>query len=323
MIGVVAAVSAGVAVASAPAAPPRSISGRRFLLSDRVPHPFVVRAVTFRQGAALVRVPDVVVPFEGQAAEDLLLVAAVERLGVAVPLTRRTGLVANLNGEVAAGANGASALLGGARVGFDWEAGATVVVAEPRDLRISVNPRLYGAQGVQVVPMAVVANAFSVAAGASDADVGAAEARLRDVTAGLVTPVRSVGGGIAVAGAWRISGRVGLLGGIRARTGFARAAGETGVPLSLGAGAGLDARLAEDSPLVGRVEYRYRNLRDAGADSETPLDAHVESRHHVGTGLFWRGRHESELGLSVWTLLREARVDEQLLGGEAVLRVFL
>ena len=299
----------GIAHAEAPATDPvarpadpaasRSLWGRRFLLSDRVPHPFVVRAVTFRQGAALVRIPDAAVPFEGGRPRDLLLVAAVERVGLAVPVSRRVGAVASVNAQAMAGANGASALLGGARAGFDWETGATVVVLEVPRVQLSVNPRLYGAEGVQLLPMSVVSNSFAVAEDAKEDATGTARStRLRVLTSGLVTPIHTVGLGLGLAGAWRVAPRVGVLGGVRLRAGQARVGGEEGRPVSVALGAAADWRLVESSPLIGKVEYRYQSLQDAAADSEIPLDTHLVSRHHVGAGLFWRGRLESELGLS-------------------------
>lgn len=294
--------------------PPRSLGGRRFLLTSRVPHPFPATVLTFRQGVAGVVLPDQPV-LQGEGTEDHRMIAAVERLGLGVALGERVGLGGKVSGQVATGIDGPSAVSAGARAGMDWELGATVVAWSVERVQVSLNPGLYGSSGFDVVPATVVDAALAV----EEAD----DVSVDGLTADLVQPTRTFGGGLGVAVATPLARRLGLVVGARARAGRAESGGAVGTPVSWSAGLALDARLSERHPLVLQVESRYRSLTDARLDSEATVDERVESRWFGGGGLFWRGRHEAELGLAGWTLLQLGGADERLVAGEAVLRVFL
>ena len=136
-------------------------------------------------------------------------------------------------------------------------------------------------------------------------------------------PTHTVGGGVAGAVAWHMTPRVGTIASLRFRGGYAEAQGIGSLPLSYSLGTAFDWRIIEDRPLVGQLEYRFRNVHDAAVDSEAPLEDRLESRHFGGLGLFWRTPHEAELGLTGWSMLRFGRADERLMVIEGVVRVFL
>ena len=302
---------------------PRSLGDRRFLLTARVPHPFIATQFTFRQGVASVVLGDRPTPLSGGTA-DQRLIAAVERIGVQVGLSPVVGLTGAFSGQVATGIDGDSALYGGAQAGVDWELGATWRVYRSDQLQVAVLPGLYGSEGADVVPATVVASAFEAGSqSAGDDDPDAFEAYSSGLTDDIVQPLHTFGGGVAGAVAWRLAPRLGLIGGLRLRAGESRTATAKGLPLSLSAGAAIDARLAENHPLVGQVELRYRSIVDAGLDAEATVEDRLESRWFSGAGIYWRGRHEAELGMSAWGLLRAGASDDRLLAAEAVIRVFL
>ena len=297
------------------APPPRSLGGRRFLLPARVSHPFTAAHVSFRQGGGLVALPDA-----GDPDETMRMIGAVQRITGTVPVRPKIGIRGSFSGQVTTGVDENSALYAGARAGLDWELDGTFVVLGRPSLRLSVNPGFFGSAGTQVEPATMVASAMRY-----NAEALAQQRRpptVGELTEGLLVPTKTFGLGTAVALAWRVGPRTGLIASVRGRGGYAEAQGVAGLPVSYSAGLSADWRLAENHPLVGQVEYRFRNVHDASVDAEAPLEDRLESRHLGGLGLFWRTKHEAELGLAGWSLLRFSRSDERLVVGEAVLRVF-
>lgn len=319
MFLVVVMVLSGLAWADAVPPAPRSQGGRRFLLPARVAHPFNPADIVFRQGGGVVTIPDAAtVP--GKAPSTLRMVGVVQRIAVGVPLTPWFGLRGAISGQVTTGLDQDSAVYAGARAGFDWELDSTIVVAARDRVRWSVNPGVFGSNGTQVEPATVVASALRY----SQAAVLGAQRppSASDLTGDLLQPTRTVGGGVAGTVAWRAGARTGLIGSVRLRGGYAEAQGVAGLPLSYSVGAAADWRFAEAHPFVGQIEYRFRNVHDASVDSEAPLEDRLESRHLGGLGVFWRTPREAEVGLSGWSLLRNAARDERLAVVEASGRIF-
>lgn len=308
-----------VAAAETGPPPPRSLGGRRFLLPARVAHPFNPADVVFRQGGGLVAIPEAAsVP--GREPTTLRMVGVVQRIAVGVPLTPWVGIRGAVSGQVTTGVDQDSAVYAGARAGFDWELDSTIVLAARERVRWSVTPGFFGSNGTQVEPATVVASALRYSQAAA---LGAQRPpSATDLTGDLLRPTRTVGGGVAGTVAWRAGARTGLIGSVRVRGGYAEAQGVGGLPLSYSVGAAADWRVAEDRPIVGQVEYRFRNVHDASVDSEAPLEDRLESRHLGGMGVFWRTPREAEVGLSCWSLLRSGGRDERLVVGEASGRIF-